>query len=591
MPADPPFVPPPAFAATGRFVDAFEAGRAARAAADAAEIRVLADAAAAVAHQPGASLEQLRRAELSRRALIADLATSTRVSEITVTRLMSEAADLCARFAAGVDALERGSISRQHLSAIHDAGEDIVDDAARGVFLRLALERASQLTPGRLAPVLRVIAERFREQSLEERADTARARRDVITFDLPDGMAALTLTDDATLIHGIHDRLTAQARSVIAARPADADDADGDGPVDTRTMDQLRADIATDLLLTAGPEDCVGGTGLAHIRATVQVTVPVLTMTGAGDEPCLLAGYGPIDSETARRLAAGEPGWERVMTSPVTGAVLAVDRYRPGPALHRFLAARDEHCRFPGCRRPVWRCDVDHTHPAAHGGPTRHDNLAHLCRRHHVLKTIDAWTVEQTSPGVLVWTSPTGRRHTDRPEPVVRFTADPALLARRRIMREPWLATLDPPGAPRGSAVLNVDGLNRTSRGRVRSGQPGVSSGQSDSGSSRGGEGDGLARGLGVRDLPARGLADVPARVDHHHPVGQVDLAQVEGIEGALLLGGDLFARGVREDARRQDDDTGERQLTVDLAHLIGEPGGTAEAHDLGAIGHGSILS
>ena len=138
------------------------------------------------------------------------------------------------------------------------------------------------------------------------------------------------------------------------------------------------------------------------------------------------------------------------MTSPVTGAVLCVDRYRPGPALDRFLAARDEHCRFPGCRRAVWRCDVDHTIGAAQGGATAHGNLAHLCRRHHVLKTVEAWTVEQASPGILVWTSPTGRRHTDRPEPVVRFVADPEILERRRAMREPWLFTADdsPGGGP-----------------------------------------------------------------------------------------------------------------------------------------------
>ena len=212
-------------------------------------------------------------------------------------------------------------------------------------------------------------------------------------------------------------------------------------------MAQLRADIATDLLLTAGPQDCVAGSGLAAIRATVQITIPVLTMTGASTEPCLLAGYGPIDPDTARALAAGAPGWERVMTSPVTGAVLAVDRYRPGPALDRFLAARDEHCRFPGCRRPVWRCDIDHTIDHAHGGPTCHHNLAHLCRGHHTVKHHTAWTVEQTAPGVLVWTSPTGRTHTDRPEPVVRFVADDEVQRRRQLIREPWLFTDDaPPG-------------------------------------------------------------------------------------------------------------------------------------------------
>lgn len=105
-----------AFGRTERVVDAFEAGRLRRAAEDAAEIRLLADAAAAVTPPADASVEQRRRCELDRRALIADLATSTRTSEWTVTRLLTEATDLCARFAAGVDALGRGVISRQHLS-------------------------------------------------------------------------------------------------------------------------------------------------------------------------------------------------------------------------------------------------------------------------------------------------------------------------------------------------------------------------------------------------------------------------------------------------------------------------------------------
>jgi hypothetical protein len=423
-----------AFTRAERLVDAFEAGRRQRAAADATEIRVLARAAASVATPARPTPEQVRRAELDRRALIADLATSSHVSEWTVTRLLSESADLCRRFEVGVAALARGDISRQHLGAIHDTGAAITGDAARAEFLGIALERATELTPGRLTSVLRVIAERFLDRTLDERAAEAATRRDVEVVDLADNLAALTLTAEATLIHGIEDRLSAQAISVIDARePGDEGD--------TRTRAQIKADIVTDLLLTAGPDRCVAGEGLEAIRATVQVTLPVLTMTGASDEPCLLAGYGPIDPDTARALAAGAPGWERVMTSPVTGAVLAVDRYRPGKRLNRFLAARDERCRFPGCRQPVWRCDIDHTVDHQHGGPTESCNLAHLCRRHHTMKHHTAWTVEQISPGVLVWTSPTGRKHTDRPEAVVRFVVDDEVERRRRIMREPWLFT------------------------------------------------------------------------------------------------------------------------------------------------------
>ena len=301
MPADPLFDPMTAFAAAGRLVNAFETGRRSRAAAEAGEIRLLADAAASVSAPAQASIEDRRRSELARRALVSDLATSSRVSEWTVTRLLSESADLCARFGLAVEALERGDISRQHVAVIHDLGHPIDDDLARDQFVQVAVERAQTLTPGRLSAVLKVIAERFLEQPLEERHTAAVARRDVRVVDRPDGLATLELTNAATLIHGIRDRLTAQARSAIAARTSEGGSgAEREGDVadaisDERTMDQVRADVATDLLLTAGPEDCVAGKGLDAIRATVQVTLPVLTMTGASTEPALLAGYGPID--------------------------------------------------------------------------------------------------------------------------------------------------------------------------------------------------------------------------------------------------------------------------------------------------------
>lgn len=193
-------------------------------------------------------------------------------------------------------------------------------------------------------------------------------------------------------------------------------------PVDTRTMDQTRADLLTDLLLAATP--VAHGVGLDAITGHVQVTVPVLTLAGVGSQPALLVGHGPVDADVARRLAANAPGWDRVMTDPYTGAVLAVDRYRQSADLERYLRARDERCRCPGCRRLARRSDVDHTVDAARGGPTTSTNLAHLCRRHHTLKHETAWRVRQLAGGVLEWTGPTGRTYVDRPPGIVTFVPD-----------------------------------------------------------------------------------------------------------------------------------------------------------------------
>ncbi|MGW9413689.1 DUF222 domain-containing protein [Arthrobacter cupressi] len=217
---------------------------------------------------------------------------------------------------------------------------------------------------------------------------------------------------------------------------------------DQRTTDQLRADLLSDLLLRGAPagHDTPDGL-LAAITARVDVTVPVLTLIGqegaatsngsagrafrtdtsgntaraaapdtaTSQVPAELDGRHPIDPATAIILAGQATAWNRVLTDPITGAVLAVDRYRPGEDLKRLLTARDTRCRFPGCGIKARDLDLDHTHDAALGGPTETGNLAGLCRRHHMLKHHSRWKLRQTGAGVLEWTSPTGRKHTDHP--------------------------------------------------------------------------------------------------------------------------------------------------------------------------------
>jgi len=69
---------------------------------------------------------------------------------------------------------------------------------------------------------------------------------------------------------------------------------------------------------------------------------------------------------------------------------------------------RDLHCVFPYCTRPARRCDHDHIHEHARGGPTCTENLAPLCRHHHRLKTHSRWTYTPIEPGTYLWTSPHG---------------------------------------------------------------------------------------------------------------------------------------------------------------------------------------
>jgi Domain of unknown function (DUF222)/HNH endonuclease len=154
------------------------------------------------------------------------------------------------------------------------------------------------------------------------------------------------------------------------------------------------------------------------IRPRVLVTIPALTLAKRSTTPADLEGYGPIDGHTARQIASNSKTLQRLLTDPVTGIVLTMDRkrYRIPKDLRTWLRARDGTCRFPGCNKAASKSELDHTHEWAQGGPTNHNNLAHLCPSHHTLKSTGLWTVKQTGGGTLEWTSQTGSHYTTEPE-------------------------------------------------------------------------------------------------------------------------------------------------------------------------------
>jgi hypothetical protein len=362
--------------------------------------------------------------EMPLRCLSAELATAARLHDRTVQGRMTDAVRFVRDFPATVAALGAARISQSHAYAILDAGSPIADPTARAEFEDRVVDFAATSSVGRTKAFARQLSERLNPRTMTERHRDARALRSVTVTELDDGMGQVLAITPLVLARGIGDRLTRQAKAVMDAAGAGAHDA----ATDDRTLDQVRADVFTDLLLTGAPaidplSDEMPG-GLGAIRATVQVTVPVTTLTGVTAFGAELDGRAPVDPETARCLAGSVPGWDRVLVHPVTGLVLTVDRYTPSAEQKRYLRARDRHCRFPGCRMPARRCDIDHTHDAAKGGATAVCNLACFCKRHHTLKHATDWAVRQLPGGILEWTSPTGRCYTDEPPPRVLFLPD-----------------------------------------------------------------------------------------------------------------------------------------------------------------------
>jgi hypothetical protein len=441
--------------------------------------------AAVIAQDWAATAYTRSDAELAHRSVAADIAAALRVSDRTVQRQIGDADRMVTCFPETVRALRAGRISLTHARVIADAGERITEPELRADYEASVLPYAEAESASRLRPVAKRRAQWFLNETTHQRHTSAAASRALQLHDLDDGMAMLQLTGPAVIVHGIYDRVSRMARDVtdadtLAQRDAktaaahaeraakaaerearaiqraagttatDDEAAAARHRADTawehaatlrtradalsaahRTMDQLRADLIADMILTTDPTAHTGtrDTGLRAIHATVNITVPVLTLLDSPlDDPfdtAALTGHGPIDADTARHLTAGAPAWNRILTHPITGSVLGVDRHDPTAAMRRHLNIRDQHCRFPGCRQPTARTDIDHTVDWAEGGPTTIGNLAHLCRRHHTLKHHTPWTVEQHPGGILHWTSPTGHHYPSHPTSRTHFTTDP----------------------------------------------------------------------------------------------------------------------------------------------------------------------
>jgi Domain of unknown function (DUF222) len=231
----------------------------------------------------------------------------------------------------------------------------------------------------------------MREQA--ERAHTARGVQ-VLTRGQAPGMAALLLTGAAPLVLAAKARLDDLADTVRAGDPGDP-----------RTLDAIRIDAALDLLLhghltdhergtPTGPDASTGQGDSTHStrsggstgaggsarsggsrgrdeadcpsrpsrvpvrrRPAVVVTVPLSVLTGASQEPAVLAGYGPIPAQLAREVAA-DAVWRCAVidddpTSPTHRALLALGRttytpnYVPGTHTRRPSPSRHQRPRPP----------------------------------------------------------------------------------------------------------------------------------------------------------------------------------------------------------------------------------------------------
>jgi hypothetical protein len=383
---------------------------------------------------------------IARKEYESELACALHIPERTAQSLIGESKMLVNDLPATLEALRQGEISYRHSQKLLGQAASIPGEA-RETFEAEVLPFAKKLTVPRFDSRARKAREKLHPESIRTRHQTAIADRNIQYFSEQDGMASILAFLPAAEALAIDQRLTDAATAL-------------QGPSEPRTLTQLRADLFAAWMLTgfdpaaapgsapvasgdkaeasdssgdpaasepAVPEPSVSDpiAALRGITPTVVVTVPVLTLMGKSAEPAQLEGYGPIDADTARILAAGATSFIRLLTDPEKGTVLSVSRkrYRVPSDLRTWLRVRDGTCRFPGCGRRAKNCDADHTDDWQLGGETSYDNLAMLCPKHHKLKHNTAWKMEQLGGGVIRWTSPDGKIYDTDPETDLPGTA------------------------------------------------------------------------------------------------------------------------------------------------------------------------
>ena len=341
--------------------------------------------------------------ELAHRSAATEIRAALTLTRRTADSELELALDTKQRLPQVWEALTRGEIDVRRARVIASTTAHLTEAVARLVADRI-VDEALVLTTGQLRAAIAKLCIDIDPQDAERRYVEAVEERRIVLEANPTGTADLRgmdlPPDRAVAISRRINRLARQLKS----------------RAETRSMDQLRADIFLDLLegsMSSKPSD--GNRGVVDLQVDLET---LMNLSESGGE---LAGYGPVIADIARQVTdeqqRGE--WRFTVTNPETCRPIhsGITRRRPLAGERRHVETRHPTCVFPGCRMPAVDCDLDHRIPWSEGGPTHVDYLVSLCRHDHVNRHHCGWRYEQLPNGDFKWTSRLGHTYTTSGKP------------------------------------------------------------------------------------------------------------------------------------------------------------------------------
>src|SRR5437016_1859318 len=276
-------------------------------------------------------------------------------------------------------AFASGEVGYQHVAVLARAAEHVGAAAVRKEEGKL-LQSAQTMDPGQFVTVAKNFEHRVDAAGALAEANHAYQRRYFHIGEPVDGLVRVDGLLDAEGGATLRTALQPFMKPI---------------PNDDRSSGPRSADALVELGRqgSGSKRDGAGPRPQLIIRASLD------TLAGTKGAPAgELEGGGTVPAETVQRYACDSAISRITGQSELEHELNHASRTLPA-STRRALEARDRHCVFTGCGRPLNWCDGHHIVWWTKGGSTTLPNLALLCRPHHRMVHEENWRLVRQKDG------------------------------------------------------------------------------------------------------------------------------------------------------------------------------------------------